>query len=222
MKFTTDMFMDEFQKFAAFSDGDPGGVLWGLTSTLCWIYFNEFSSNIPSKTTFDKGHGRIEKREYQLLTDLSWLEQKDEWKGLHALGCAKSTIIESGETHEFTKYFITTLTDLNEFASAVRKHWAIENQLHWCLDVIFREDASREKKTIFRWISIFCVKLHCILFLKHNISESVKNVSCSELLLNLLFFLTSFLIPLPFLLKSKCCCRAALFVPYWLLFGNVV
>lgn len=109
-------------------------------------YFNEFSGDIPSKTTFDKGHGRIEKREYQLLTDLSWLEQKDEWKGLHALGCAKSTIIESGETHKFTRYFITSLTDLNEFASSVRKHWAIENQLHWCLDVIFREDASRAKK----------------------------------------------------------------------------
>lgn len=109
-------------------------------------YFKEFSVNIPSKTTIEKGHGRIEKREYQLLTDLSWLEQKDECKGLNALGCARSTITENGETREFTGYFITSLTDLEAFTDSVRKHWSIENQLHWCLDVIFREDASRARK----------------------------------------------------------------------------
>jgi len=109
-------------------------------------YFNEFSAEIPLKTTLDKGHGRIEKREYQLMTELSWLEQKSDWKGLNALGCAKSTITEKGETHKFTRYFITSLTDLDEFSGSFRKHWSIENQLHWCLDVIFREDASRARK----------------------------------------------------------------------------
>ncbi len=44
------------------------------------------------------------------------------------------------------RYFITSLTNLKEFSDAVRKHWSIENQLHWSLDVIFREDASRAKK----------------------------------------------------------------------------
>ena len=39
-------------------------------------YFKEFSASISSKTTIEKGHGRIEKRECQLLTDLLWLEQK--------------------------------------------------------------------------------------------------------------------------------------------------
>lgn len=77
---------------------------------------------------------------------MSWLEQKEEWKGLNALGCARSTITENGETYEFTRYFITSLTDLDDFVDSVRKHWSIENQLHWCLEVIFREDASRAKK----------------------------------------------------------------------------
>ena len=35
---------------------------------------------------------------------------------------------------------------MEEFADAVRKHWAIENQLHWNLDVIFREDSAHIKK----------------------------------------------------------------------------
>ena len=109
-------------------------------------YFKEFSANISSKATIEKGHGRIEKREYQLLTDLSWLEQKNEWKRLNALGCARSTITENGEIREFMRYFITSLTDLETFADSVRKHWAIENQLHWCLDVVFCEDASRTRK----------------------------------------------------------------------------
>lgn len=109
-------------------------------------YFNEYGSTLPSKITHEKKHGRIEKREYRLLTDISWLEQKDEWKGLKALGMAKSKITENNEIREYTRYFITSLTDIDEFADSVRKHWSIENQLHWCLDVIFREDSSRARK----------------------------------------------------------------------------
>lgn len=77
---------------------------------------------------------------------MSWLEQKAEWASLNGLGCVKSFVTESEETHEFTRYFITSLTGINEFADAVIKHWSIENQLHWCLDVIFHEDASRARK----------------------------------------------------------------------------
>ena len=109
-------------------------------------YFCDFSEKIPSKVTYDKGHGRIEKRIYRLLTDISWLKQKDEWRGLKALGMVKSVVTEKDEVREFTRYFITSLTDIDEFADSVRKHWSIENQLHWCLDVIFREDASRARK----------------------------------------------------------------------------
>ena len=109
-------------------------------------YFNEFQSELVSKITLDKGHGRIEKREYRLLTDISWLEQKEEWSGLKSLGMVKSTITENDKTTEFTRYFISSLTNLDEFADSARKHWSIENQLHWCLDVIFREDAARAKK----------------------------------------------------------------------------
>ncbi|MCI5957827.1 MAG: ISAs1 family transposase, partial [Clostridiales bacterium] len=43
---------------------------------------------------------------------------------------------------------LTSLTDIEKFAYAARKHWSIENQLHWCLDVIFDEDTSRARKDL--------------------------------------------------------------------------
>lgn len=108
--------------------------------------FQEFGLESAYFSTLEKDHGRIEKREYRLLENLSWVTRKNRWEGLKALGAVTSTVTENGEEHEFTRYFITSLTDVHEFADAVRKHWSIENQLHWCLDVIFREDASRARK----------------------------------------------------------------------------
>lgn len=109
-------------------------------------YFDAYADEMPKRETVEKGHGRIEKREYRLLTDIGWLEKGEEWAGIKGLGMAKQTVCKGEETTEYTRYFITSLTDIDEFAYAVRKHWSIENQLHWCLDVIFREDAARERK----------------------------------------------------------------------------
>lgn len=51
---------------------------------------------------------------------------------------------ETSETH----YYLTSLTSIECFAYASRRHWSIENQLHWCLDVVFEEDASRARKDL--------------------------------------------------------------------------
>lgn len=110
------------------------------------LYFKDFKQEIPSYTTLDKGHGRFEKREYRLLTDVTWLEQAKEWTNLRGVGMVHTTVEENGTAREDTRYFITSLTELHEFSEAVRKHWSIENQLHWCLDVLFREDASKIRK----------------------------------------------------------------------------
>jgi predicted transposase YbfD/YdcC len=47
-----------------------------------------------------------------------------------------------------TRYFLTSLTEIKDFAKSVRKHWSIENQLHWVLDISFREDSCGAKKDI--------------------------------------------------------------------------
>ncbi len=103
-------------------------------------------SEIATIQTYDKDHGRIEKREYGLLTDISWLEGRDNRTNLHALGFVRSEIDTNGTVSCDIRYYITSLTDISEFSYAVRKHWSIENQLHWNLDVIFREDSARARK----------------------------------------------------------------------------
>ena len=112
------------------------------------LYYDSFSQEIPVLTVREKGHGRIEKREYQLLTDLTWLNERESWAGLNAAGRVRTTVTHGEETSVDTRYFITSLTDLERFAHAVRCHWSIENQLHWCLDVIFKEDSSRARKDL--------------------------------------------------------------------------
>lgn len=109
------------------------------------LYFEHMSVD-EKAITKEKGHGRIETREYFLETNIDWLEQKPLWAGLNAIGMVKSRVIERDVCREETRYFITSLTSVETFARAVRGHWCIENNLHWCLDVAFREDESRARK----------------------------------------------------------------------------
>ena len=86
--------------------------------------------------------------EYVLCNNIEWIEKADCWKGLKGIGMVKSTIYHTKSKKETTetRYYITSLTTLTGFADTVRKHWCIENQLHWNLDVIFRKNACLAKK----------------------------------------------------------------------------
>lgn len=94
------------------------------------------------------GHGRIEKRECFLCTNIKWLEGKDDWSNLKAVGMIRChrTVKKSGKDSVETRYFITSLTDAAQACEALRLHWGVENGLHWELDVVFGEDLSQLRK----------------------------------------------------------------------------
>lgn len=96
----------------------------------------------------EKDHGRVECRTFYLETNIDWLSQRSAWTGLNSVGMVKTNVLRqnTGEITEECRYYLTSLTDVNDFAHAVRSHWSIENQLHWQLDVTFREDSSRARK----------------------------------------------------------------------------
>ena len=94
------------------------------------------------------GHGRIEKREGFLCTNIKWLEGKAEWPNLKAVGMVRChrTEKKTGKESSETRFFITSLTDAGKACQAMHSHWGVENGLHWELDVVFGEDLSQLRK----------------------------------------------------------------------------
>jgi len=98
--------------------------------------------------TVEKGHGRIEQRTCTCLDVAGQLDHIAQgWKDLVTVAKIHATREIKGKVQEQTRYFISSLPcNAQQIARAVRTHWSIENTLHWCLDVTFREDASRIRK----------------------------------------------------------------------------
>ena len=102
---------------------------------------------VTSVREVDGGHGRIEERTVYLSRDLSWLTTADDWKGLCSVG-----LVEAKRTNEVTnkeqvesRYYIASDPSMTveRLMELIRRHWSVENELHWVLDVEFAEDRSQ-------------------------------------------------------------------------------
>jgi predicted transposase YbfD/YdcC len=99
--------------------------------------------------TVEADHGRIETREAHLLTDLTWLQEQHHWPGLACVGKLRDTREDkaTGTVQTQVRYYLLSrVMTAQEFLDTVRAHWAIENSLHWVLDVVMREDEARARK----------------------------------------------------------------------------
>lgn len=91
----------------------------------------------------DKGHGRIEKRTCTALHVMYAPEFQVKWAGLQTLIKVDSETIRGNELHQETRYYISSLpSEAALCAKAIRRHWSVENELHWCLDMSFQDDKA--------------------------------------------------------------------------------
>jgi predicted transposase YbfD/YdcC len=98
----------------------------------------------------NKGHGRIEIRECWSTADpayLSLIRERENWSNLQSIAMVICTRIVAGKETKKTRFYISSLpSDPKRLLHIVRRHWAIENELHWVLDVALNEDHSRVRK----------------------------------------------------------------------------
>jgi predicted transposase YbfD/YdcC len=97
-----------------------------------------------TQTTVDGDHGRIDT--CTVSTDIGWLQEVHDWPGLNAIGKV-IRIRETGAkvTTETAYYRLSTPLSAERFGPVARSHWAVENSLHGCLDVIMNEDKARNR-----------------------------------------------------------------------------
>lgn len=110
---------------------------------------NEFSNmEVSVHKEIDKGHGRIEERTCYALSIPDYLEKfKKEWAGLQSILCINAKREINGSIEYEKRYYISSLkADAEKLNHAVRSHWAVENNLHWVLDVSFKDDNSRIRR----------------------------------------------------------------------------
>ncbi len=108
------------------------------------LYFNdqEFLNKVEKYVTTEKNHNQVETREYFFTNDINWINNKEKWTNLKSIGCVKKyrnkKLIEE-------RYFISDIdcVYVKQLAEVIRSEWHIENNLHWYLDAVFKEDSNK-------------------------------------------------------------------------------
>lgn len=120
-------------------------VLFGVDQAQNFKY-----ASLEYTQTTNKGHGRLEVRECWSTSNPQYIDLirgRQDWMDLQSIAMVVSTRILEGKETRKVRYYISSLpSDAERLLAIVRKHWSIENDLHWVLDVAMNEDHSRVRK----------------------------------------------------------------------------
>ena len=101
-------------------------------------------ATVSRHETVDGEHGRIETRKYTVFHEIGWLQLRHQWPGLAGVVMVESQREIGEKVEQDTRFYITSLTAPAALVGPmVRDHWAIENSLHWVMDMTFRDDECR-------------------------------------------------------------------------------
>jgi len=101
-------------------------------------------TEVTRHETVDGDHGRIETRAYTAFHDVAWLQERHDWPGLKGVVMVESTREIGDKIERETRFYITSLVLLaHALGPIIRSHWAVENSLHWVMDMVFRDDECR-------------------------------------------------------------------------------
>jgi len=101
-------------------------------------------TKVTRHETVDGDHGRIETRTYTAIHDVDWLKERHDWPGLEGVVMVESAREIGDKIERETRFYITSLAWLAcQLGPVIRSHWAIENSLHWVMDMVFRDDECR-------------------------------------------------------------------------------
>jgi len=127
----------------------------------------------------EKQSGRIERRIFMRITDITNFEGIENWMGLKSIFAVKRITETKGGISEEISYYISSLdVSPEDLLNIVRSHWQIES-MHWCLDVIFSEDECRilslDGQKALNAFRKFALLLHKTYMKEHNIKIALKN-----------------------------------------------
>lgn len=98
-------------------------------------------ATVTRDKTVDGDHGRIETRAVTVIHDVAWLQKRHQWPGLKGVVMVDSRRELGGKIEHETRFYITSLSvPASQMGPLVRDHWAVENSLHWVMDMVFRDD----------------------------------------------------------------------------------
>lgn len=152
--------------------GNQGNLHEAVIDYLIKHMENDFAEiSCRQHTECCKGHGREDEISYYQLPVPKDLPGLDQWKALRTLGVAIRQSESAKRSTTEVRYYISSLRlSVKKFAAFVRGHWRIENTLHWCLDVPFREDENRVRdRTLannLAWLKRFAISLSSRLMTK--------------------------------------------------------